>query len=291
MNNIKFGFITLLLIVGVFSMSTFIVHERELAIKFKLGEIVESYYEPGLYFQIPVINNVIKFDSRILTLDTPSERFLTSEKKNVIVNSFVKWRISDPKTFYTSTQGDERTAIARMASIINDELKGQIGAKTIQEVISGERASIMKVVTDNAGLKIKDLGVTLIDVRVKKVELPENVTANVYRRMATERQTVAKSFRSRGEEQAKQIRANANRQREETLAEAYRKSEEIRGEGDATAAKIYGDSYSQDKEFYSFYRSLKAYDNSFGGGQDIMVLSPDSDFFKFFKQSKQSSSQ
>lgn len=285
MNNIKFGFILLLLVGGVLSMSTFIVHERELAIKFKLGEIVESDYKPGFYFQIPVINNVIKFDSRILTLDTPSERFLTSEKKNVIVNSFVKWRIVDPKTFYTSTQGDERTAIARMASIINDELKGQIGAKTIQEVISGERASIMKVVTDNAGLKIQDLGIQLVDVRVKKVELPEKVTENVYLRMQTERKTVAKSFRSRGEEQAKQIRANANRQREEVLAEAYRKSEEIRGEGDATSAKIYADSFGKDKEFYSFTRSLKAYENSFANAQDILVLSPDSDFFKFFKDS------
>ncbi|MFT6372523.1 MAG: membrane protease subunit HflC [Gammaproteobacteria bacterium] len=286
MNNIKFGFIILLLIVGVVSMSTFIVHEKQVAIKFKLGEITQTYNEPGLYFQIPIINNIIKFDSRILTMDTPTERFLTSEKKNVIVDSFVKWRISDAKTFYTSTQGDERTAIARMASIVNDELKGQIAAKTIQEVISGERASIMQVVTDTAGLKIRDLGIELIDVRVKKADLPENVTVNVYQRMATERQTVAKSFRSRGEEQAKQIRANANRQREETLAEAYRISEEIRGEGDATAAKIYADSYNQDKEFYSFYRSLNAYETSFGGGQDIMVLSPDSDFFKFFKQSK-----
>lgn len=285
MNNIKFGFIVLLLLVGVVSMSTFIVHEREVAIKFKLGEITQTYNEPGLYFQIPIINNIIKFDSRILTMDTPTERFLTSEKKNVIVDSFVKWRISDAKTFYTSTQGDERTAIARMASIVNDELKGQIAAKTIQEVISGERASIMQVVTDTAGLKIRDLGIELIDVRVKKADLPENVTVNVYQRMATERQTVAKSFRSRGEEQAKQIRANANRQREETLAEAYRISEQVRGEGDATAAKIYGDSYNQDKEFYSFYRSLNAYETSFGGGQDIMVLSPDSEFFKYFKQS------
>jgi|TARA_B110000967_G_scaffold207861_1_gene258309 membrane protease subunit HflC len=285
MNNIKFGFILLLLFAGVLSMSTFIVHERELAIKFKLGEIVESDYKPGLYFQIPIINNVIKFDSRVLTLDTPSERFLTSEKKNVIVNSFVKWRITDPKTFYTSTQGDERTAIARMASIINDELKGQIGARTIQEVISGERASIMKVVTDNAGLKIQDLGIQLVDVRVKKVELPEQVTENVYLRMQTERKTVAKSFRSRGEEQAKKIRANANRQREEILAESYRKSEEIRGEGDATAAKIYADSFGKDKGFYSFTRSLKAYENSFASNQDILVMSPDSEFFKFFKDS------
>ncbi|MEE8364580.1 MAG: protease modulator HflC [Gammaproteobacteria bacterium] len=286
MSNIRFGFVLLIIVTAVVWMSAFIVNEKELAIKFKLGEIVKSDFEPGLYFQIPIINNVRKFDSRILTLDTPSERFLTSEKKNVIVNSFVKWRITDPKTYYTSTGGDERRAIARMSSIINDELKSQIGAKTMREVISGERAMIMQVVTDNAGVKIRDLGIDLIDVRVKKVELPENVSVNVYRRMATERQTVAKKFRSRGEERAKQIRANADRQREEILAEAYRKSEEIRGQGDALAAKTYADSYNQDRDFYSFTRSLRAYENSFGNNQDLIVLSPDSDFFKFFKDSK-----
>ncbi|MCP4876140.1 MAG: protease modulator HflC [Gammaproteobacteria bacterium] len=286
MNNLKFGLVLLLAVAVVVVMSTFIVHERELAIKFKLGEIVEADYEPGIYFQIPIINNVRKFDSRILTMDTPSERFLTAEKKNVIVNSFAKWRIVDPKTFYTATAGDERQAIARMASIINNELKGQIASKNMREVISGERAEIMQVVTDNAGVKTRDLGIELIDVRVKKVELPENVSNNVYRRMATERQTVAKEFRSRGEEKAKQIRANADRQREEILAEAYRKSEQIRGEGDATAAKTYADSYNQDKEFYSFYRSMKAYEVSFGNNQDIILLSPDSDFFKFFRKSE-----
>jgi membrane protease subunit HflC len=286
MNNIRFGFVLLLIVGAVVAMSTFIVHEREIAIKFKLGEIVESDYEPGIYFQIPIINNVRKFDSRILTMDTPSERFLTAEKKNVIVNSFAKWRIVDPKTFYTATAGDERQAIARMASIINNELKGQIASKNMREVISGERATIMQEVTDNAGVKIRDLGIELIDVRVKKVELPENVSNNVYRRMATERQTVAKEFRSRGEEQAKQIRANADRQREEILAEAYRKSEEIRGEGDATSAKTYADAYNQDREFYSFYRSMKAYSVSFGNNQDMILLSPESDFFKYFKNSK-----
>ena len=285
-SSLRFGFVVLAIVAVVISLSTFIVHERELAIKFKLGEIVESDYEPGLYFQIPIINNIKKFDSRILTMDTPSERFLTAEKKNVIVNSFVKWRISDPKTFYTATAGDERQAIARMASIINNELKGQIASKTMREVISGERATIMQQVTDNAGLKINDFGIELIDVRVKKVELPEEVSNNVYRRMATERQTVAREFRSRGEEKAKQIRANADRQREEILAEAYRKSEEIRGEGDALAAKTYADSFNQDKDFYSFYRSLKAYENSLGQNGDMIILSPDSDFFKFFKDSK-----
>jgi membrane protease subunit HflC len=285
MNNLKFLFLIIGLVVAGIWSSTFIVHEREVAIKFKLGEIIESDYQPGFYWMIPIINNVIKFDSRILTLDTPSERFLTSEKKNVIVNSFVKWRIVDPKTFYTSTQGDERRAISRMATIINDELKGQIGGKSMQEVISGERASIMQVVTDNAGLKIKDLGIDLVDVRIKKVELPDNVSNDVYRRMATERQTVAKAFRSRGEEQAKQIRANANRQREEILAEAYRKSEQTRGQGDAIAAKTYAESFSQDKEFYSFNRSMKAYENSFGNNNDVILLSPESDYFKFFKDS------
>jgi len=285
MNNLKFLLLLIGLVVVVIWSSTFIVHERELAIKFKLGEIVESDYEPGFYWQIPIINNVIKFDSRILTLDTPSERFLTSEKKNVIVNSFVKWRIVDPKTYYTSTQGDERRAIARMATIINDELKGQIGGKSMKEVISGERATSMQVVTENAGIKIKSLGIDLIDVRIKKVELPDNVSNDVYRRMSTERQTVAKAFRSRGEEQARKIRANADRQREEVLAEAYRKSEETRGEGDATAAKTYADSFNQDKEFYSFYRSMNAYQNSFGNNNDLIVLSPDSDYFKYFKDS------
>ncbi len=285
-SNFRFGVILLAVVVVIAYMATFIVHEREIAIKFKLGEIVEADYEPGLYFQIPIINNVLKFDSRVLTMDTPSERFLTVEKKNVIVNSFVKWRIIDPKLFYTSTRGDQRRAISRMTSIINDELKGKIASRTMREVISGERAVIMQEVTDKAAIKIQDLGIELIDVRVKKVELPDNVSTNVYRRMATERQTVAKEFRSRGEEKAKQIRANADRQREEVLAEAYRKSEEIRGDGDATAAKTYADAYNQDPEFYSFYRSLQAYDRSFGNSNDIILLSPDSEFFKFFKDSK-----
>jgi membrane protease subunit HflC len=284
-NNARFGFILLAVVAAVVYMSTFIVHERELAIKFRLGEIVESDYSPGIYIQIPIINNVLKFDSRVLTMDTPSERFLTAEKKNVIVNSFAKWRIIDPKTFYTSTGGDQRQAIARMASIINNELKGKIASQNLHEVISGERARIMEEVTNNAGLKIRGLGIELIDVRIKKVELPDNVSHNVYRRMATERQTVAREFRSRGEEQAKQIRANADRQRTEILAEAYRKSEQIRGEGDATAAKTYADSYNQDREFYSFTRSLKAYEKSFGNNQDIILLSPDSDYFKYFKDS------
>lgn len=286
MGNIKFGMFVAVFVGLVVWLSTYIVHERELAIKFKLGEIVTTNNDPGLYWKIPIINNIRKFDSRVLTLDTPSERFLTSEKKNVIVDSFVKWRIVSPRDYYTSTQGDERIAVARIISILNDEMKGQFGSKTVREVISGERSAIMQAVNDNAGAKTRDdLGIELVDVRIKKVELPSNVRESVYGRMVKERATVAKAFRSAGEEKAKGIRANADRQRTEILAEAYRKSEEIRGDGDAQAAKIYADAYNRDKDFYSFYRSLTAYRKSFAGNGDILVIDPDSDFFKFFKQS------
>lgn len=283
MSNIKFGLVLAAFVGFILWLSAYIVHERELAIKFKLGEIVTTNAEPGLYWKIPVINNIRKFDSRVLTLDTPSERFLTSEKKNVIVDSFVKWRIINPRDYYTSTQGDERIAVSRIVSILNDEMKGQFGSKTIHEVISGERSAIMQTVNENAGAKTLDMGIKLVDVRIKKVELPANVSDSVFQRMIKERATVAKAFRSAGEEQAKGIRANADRQRTEILAEAYRKSEEIRGDGDAQATRIYADAYNQDKEFYSFSRSLTAYKNSFGSSGDMFVLSPESDFFKFFK--------
>ena len=285
MSNIKFGFVLAAFIGLILWLSAYTVHERELAIKFKLGEIVSTLNEPGLYWKIPLINNIRKFDSRVLTLDTPSERFLTSEKKNVIVDSFVKWRIVDPRLYYTSTQGDERIAVSRIVSILNDEMKGQFGSKTVREVISGERSAIMQAVNENAGAKTLDLGVKLVDVRIKKVELPPEVSTSVFQRMVKERATVAKAFRSAGEEKAKGIRANADRQRTEILAEAYRKSEEIRGDGDAQAAKIYAEAFGSDKEFYSFTRSLAAYKNSFRDTSDILLLSPDSDFFKFFKDS------
>jgi len=283
MSNVKFGLVLFIFVSLIVWMSTYIVDERELAIKFKLGEIVETIDEPGLHWKIPFINNIRTFDKRILTLDIPSERFLTSEKKNVIVDSFVKWRIISPRDYYTSTQGDERIAVSRIVSILNDEMKGQFGSKTIHEVISGKRSAIMQAVNENAGKKTLDLGVELIDVRIKKVELPDNVSNSVYLRMIKERATVAKAFRSAGEEQAKGIRANADRQRTEILAEAYRKSEEIRGDGDAQAAKIYAQAFGQDKEFYSFTRSLRAYENGFRNSSDILVLNPDSEFFKFFK--------
>jgi modulator of FtsH protease HflC len=285
MGNIKFGLFFAGFIALVIWSSAFIVTEKELAIKFKLGEIVTTINEPGLYFKLPLINNIRKFDSRVLTLDTAPERYLTSEKKNVIVDSYVKWRISNPRVYYTSTQGgDEQRAVSRIISILNDEMKGQFGSKTIKEVISGERSAIMQAVNENAGVKTRDLGVELVDVRIKKVELPPDVSESVYQRMIKERDTVAKAFRSAGEEQAKGIRANADRQRTEILAEAYREAEQIRGDGDASAAKIYADAYGKDKEFYSFHRSLNAYRNSFSGNNDMMVLNPESDFFRYFKE-------
>jgi len=284
MGNIKFGLVLAVFAGLIVWMSTYMVHERELVIKFKLGEIVTTETDPGLKWKIPVINNIRKFDSRVLTLDTPSERFLTSEKKNVIVDSFVKWRIINARDYYTSTQGDERIAVSRIVSILNDEMKGQFGSKTVHEVISGERSAIMEAVNKQAGVKTRELGIEIVDVRIKKVELPSNVRNSVFQRMVKERATVAKAFRSAGEEKAKGIRANADRQRTEILAEAYRKSEEIRGDGDAQAAKIYADAYSKDKDFYSFNRSLTAYKKSFSNNGDMLVLSPESDFFKFFKE-------
>ncbi len=282
MSKLNFGLVIAAFIGFIVWVSTYVVKESELAIKFKLGEIVEVTREPGLHLKIPLINNILKFDKRILTLDTPAEPYLTSEKKNVIVDSFVKWRIIEPRLYYTSTQGDERKAVTRMVSIINDEMKSQFGSKTIRQVISGERAEIMQVVKDNADKKTRDLGIELVDVRIKKVELPSSISDSVFQRMIKERATVAKSFRSSGEEIAKGIRANAERQRTEILAEAYRKSEEIRGAGDARAAGIYADAFGRDKEFYSFYRSMNAYKSSFGNSSDVLVVEPKSEFFRYF---------
>ena len=283
MSNIKFGLVVAAFIALILWLSLYIVHERELAIKFKLGEIVTTVNEPGLYWKIPLINNIRKFDSRVLTLDTPSERFLTSEKKNVIVDSFVKWRIINPRDYYASTQGDERIAVSRIVSILNDEMKGQFGSKTVREVISGERSAIMEAVNVNAGLKTRDLGIQLVDVRIKKVDLPDAVSDAVYDRMISERKRVANELRSQGAEAAERIRADADRQRTEILADAYRQAQKIRGEGDATAAETYANAYTRNDSFFTLYRSLEAYRKTFQGQNDIMVMEPDREFFRYFK--------
>lgn len=275
-----------LVVLGILiSSSTYIVDQRERAILFRLGEIVRTDLGPGLHFKMPFINNVSKFDGRILTLDANPERFLTSEKKNVIVDSFVKWRIDDLGNYYKATGGDERRAAMRLSQIIKDMLRGEFAKRTVQEVISGERSQIMQILAAQASDQVKELGIEVVDVRIKRTDLPAEVSTSVYQRMRAERARVAKDFRSRGEESAIRIRAEADRKRTVLLAEAYRDAERTRGEGDAIAAETYAKAYQKDPEFYSFYRSLDAYTKSFNSPEDVMLIKPDSDFFKYFNSS------
>lgn len=279
------GLIVIVIILVVGLMSIFIVDERELVLKFRLGEIVESESITGLHFKIPFINNVRKFDKRILTLDARPANYLTKEKKNVNVDFFVKWRINDVKTYYRAMSGgNERIAAERLYTIVNDSLRDQFSKRTIQEVISGERKQIMNDSTLAANEQVKKFGIAVVDVRVKRIDFSEDISNSVYRRMEAERTRVAKDYRSRGAEAAEKIRADADRQRTVTLANAYRDAEKIRGDGDGKAASIYARSYNKDREFYSFYRSLIAYKKSFGAQGDIMVIDPSSDFFKYFKK-------
>jgi len=273
---------TLLVLIIVVSSSTFIVDEREVAIKFRLGEIVNSYEEPGLYLMIPFINNVKKYDSRLLTMDSKPEQFLTSEKKNVIVDSFVKWRITKPQNFYRASKGDERIGINRLSQIINDLTKSEFSKRTINEVVSGDRNALMSIVKTEANKDAGALGITVVDVRLKKVNLPDEVSDSVYARMVKERATVAKAFRSKGKEEAQGISALAERESETIIAEAYKTGQEIKGEGDAISTETYAKAYNLNPEFYSFYRSLTAYRESFSEKQDVLVINPDSDFFKYF---------
>ena len=285
MNNRNIFSIILVLIV-VISSSTFIVDEREVAIKFRLGEIVKTYQEPGLYFMIPFVNNVKRYDSRLLTMDSKPEQFLTSEKKNVIVDSFVKWRITGPENFYRSSKGDERIGINRLSQIINDLTKSEFSKRTINDVVSGDRAALMQIVTTEANKASEALGITVVDVRVKKVDLPDEVSNSVYARMVKERATVAKTFRSEGKEEAQGITALAERESETIIAEAYKTSQDIKGQGDAISTEVFAKAYNMDPEFYSFYRSLAAYKETFSAKQDVLVIQPDSDFFKYFNNSK-----
>ena len=275
--------VVLLLVVIVGSNAFFTVDEREKAIMFKLGEIVRTDFTPGLWLKIPFINNVKKFDGRIQTLDAEPERYLTNEKKNVIVDSFVKWRISDVARYYTATGGDADRANLRLSQIIKDGLRGEFGKRTIKEVISGERVEIMDILTKEADKEAKAFGIDIVDVRIKRIDLAPDISESVYRRMEAERQRVAKDFRARGAEAAEKIRAEADKRRTILLAEAFRDAEKTRGEGDATAVKIYADAYGKDIKFYSLYRSLNAYKDTFSSKDDILVLEPNTEFFKYFK--------
>ena len=261
----------------------FIVDERQLAIKFRLGEIVDSDYAPGLHFKAPwPINNVRKFDKRILTLDTQPERFLTNEKKNVSVNFFVKWRIRSPALFYTSFMGDERQAGLRLMQIIKNGLQLEFDQRTIRQVVSDDRSQMMTNLTTKGNEEVEQFGIEIVDVRIKQIELPPDVRTSVFQRMRAERERIAAEHRAQGEEAAKGIRAVADRERTVLLAEAERDAEVMRGEGDARATDIYGKAYNQDTEFYDFYRSMNAYRSSLANKNDVLVLEPDSEFFKYF---------
>jgi membrane protease subunit HflC len=281
-NIIKFGIPILALIIWA---SVFTVDERQKAILFKFGEILRSDYEPGLHFKMPVINNVRKFDQRILTIDQNPERFLTAEKKDLIVDSFVKWRINDVEEYFKTTQGDEELAGRLLYQNINNGLRDEFGKRTVQEVIAGDRTEIMKIMTAEATDKATTLGIEVIDVRIKKIDLPPRVSDSVYRRMRAERERVARDFRSKGAEAAERIRADADRQRSIILAEAYRDSEIVRGEGDAKATNIYAQAFSKDEDFFRFHRSVNAYKNNFSSAEDIILLEPNSEFFRYFSES------
>jgi membrane protease subunit HflC len=272
-----------LLLIGM--MCIFTVSETEKAIKFRLGEIVKNDYEPGLHFKWPLINNVKKFDKRIQTMEAKPERFLTAEKKNVIVDSFVKWRIGDVTTFYTVVAGDIDQANLRLDQIIKDAFRGEFGKRNIKQLVSTDRQAIREILIKNSKPLAADLGMEIIDVQVMRIDLPDEVSSSVFRRMEAERERVAREFRSQGAEAAERIRADADRQRVVIMANAFRDAEKLRGEGDAKSAEIYAQAYGADADFFTFYRSLNAYKKTFTSSS-MMVLDPDSDFFRYFKQQK-----
>ncbi|MGQ7816999.1 protease modulator HflC [Metapseudomonas furukawaii] len=262
--------------------SLYIVSQTERAVLLQFGRIVESDVKPGLHFKIPYVNQVRKFDARLLTLDSPTQRFLTLEKKAVMVDAYAKWRVADAERFYTATSGMKQIADERLSRRLEAGLRDQFGKRTLHEVVSGERDALMADITGALNrMANKELGIEVVDVRVKAIDLPKEVNRSVFERMSTEREREAREHRAKGAELAEGIRADADRQRRVLLAEAYREAEETRGEGDAQAAAIYAKAYGQDEEFYSFHRSLQAYRESFSNKSDVMVLDPDSEFFRY----------
>ena len=271
----------------VLSNSLYIIKETERGVKLQFGEVVEADLQPGLHFKIPFVNTIRKFDARVQTLDTRPQSFLTLEKKRLVVDSYVKWIISDTSKFYTATSGDSFRAADLLSTRIETSLRNQFGTRTLTEVVSGEREEVMDaVIATLSKISEEELGLRVVDVRVKRIDLPAEVSNSVYERMRTERERLARELRSRGKELAEGIRADADRQSTVILANAYRESEVTRGEGDAQAASIYANAYNKDPEFYSFYRSLMAYRESFKSGSDVLLLKPDSEFFRYLQGSK-----
>ena len=268
----------------VVAMSVFTVDQRQFALVFQLGEVKRAIDEPGLNFKVPMVQNVRYFEKRIMTLDNNEpERFITSEKKNVLVDSYIKWRIVDPKLYYISVGGDESRAKTRLNQTVNAGLREEFGKRTVHDVVSGERDKIMDQMREKADVDARKIGVEIVDVRLKRVELPTEVSDAVYRRMEAERKRVANELRSEGSAEAEKIRADADRQREVIIADAYRDAQKVKGEGDAKAAAIYAQAFGQNPEFYAFYRSMEAYRGSFKSKNDLLVVEPNSDFFKYMK--------
>lgn len=277
------------IVVTVGSSAVYYVDEREKAIVFQFGEIVRSNDKPGLHFKAPLINNVKYFDARVQTMDSDPELYLTREKKNLVVDSFVKWRITNAANYYTRLGGLASNARNRLAQRVNDALRSEFGNRSVQQVISGDRVEIMDVVRELTNEETASLGIEVLDVRLKRVDLDPDISERVYQRMEAERSRVAKDLRARGAEAAERIRADADRERAIILAEAEQKAQEIKGQGDAEATAIYADAFNRDREFYRMYRILNAYRNTFATPDNLLVIEPDSEFFRYFNQASPAS--
>ncbi len=284
MNRIASIAIGILIGLTILNSVAFTVDQRQTALVRQFGEVVSVYKEPGLKFKLPLVQNVLYFDTRILTADTKqAESFLTAEKKNVLVDSFIKWRVIDAKQFYVAVGGDEDRAATRLRQTVNDGLRAEFGKRTVHDVVSGERDQIMRIIQQKADQDARKIGVQVVDVRLKRVDLSEDVSQSVYGRMEAERKRDANEARAAGAAEAEKIRADADRQKAIIIAEAYRDAQRIKGEGDAKASAIYATAYNKNPEFYAFYRSMQAYRESFASKSDLMVLDPSSDFFKYMK--------
>ena len=284
MSNLVKSVMVLALLLIVASSTLYVVSETERGVKLRFGRLIEADIQPGLHVKLPFADDVRLFDARVLTVDAQPASFFTVEKKRLIVDSYAKWRISNVETYYKATGGVETVARNRLANRVNNGLRNQFGTRTLHEVVSGERDALMEDITSDLNESVLgSLGIEVVDVRVKRIDLPQEVSSQVFRRMTVEREKEATELRSTGKEKAERIRASADRERTIELANAYRDAEQLRGTGDAEAAGIYADAYQQDPEFYSFVRSLNAYKNSFSNKGDVMLVAPDSDFFKYLQ--------
>ena len=282
--SLTFVVVSLVIALLVLSMSLYTIDQRKAAIKFQLGEVVAVQTDPGLYFLIPLVQNVRLFDMRIQTSDTKdAERFLTTENKNVLVDSFVKWRVTDVRQYYVSVRGEAAAAENRILQTINDALRAEIAKRTVHDVVSGQRDKIMRQVADNVVKDVKEIGVEIVDVRLKRVDLVPEISSDVFRRMESERKRQANELRSTGQAEGEKIKADADRQRQVIVAEAYREAQKTKGDGDAQATKIYADAFGRNPEFYSFFKSLEVYRAGLKNTSDVMVLDPNSDFFRYLK--------